>query len=63
MRRILAMRPPLIVASTRKLAIWNPATVALLQPVLASDYRQVLSVPRSNYRTVVFLRRDLPLNR
>ncbi|MBN2971308.1 hypothetical protein JW805_04675 [Roseomonas aeriglobus] len=62
-RRILAARPPLIVASTRKLAIWNPATVALLQPVLASQYRQVLSVPRSSYRTVVFLRRDLAVIR
>ncbi|WP_394653498.1 hypothetical protein [uncultured Sphingomonas sp.] len=63
MRRILAARPPLIVASTRKLAIWNPATVALLQPVLANRYRPVLSVPRSNYRTVVFLRRDLAVIR
>lgn len=63
MRRILAGRPPLIIASTRKLAIWNPATVPLLQRALHDDYRQVLSVPRSNYRTVVFLRRDLPLIR
>lgn len=63
MRRILAARPPLIVASTRRLAIWNPSTVALLQPALAAHYRPVLSVPRANYRTVVFLRRDLPFIR
>jgi len=59
MRRILARRPPVIVASTRKLAIWNPATVALLKPALSAHYRPILSVPRANYRTVVFLRRDL----
>ncbi|KQN25644.1 hypothetical protein ASE86_05385 [Sphingomonas sp. Leaf33] len=63
MRRILAARPPVIVASTRRLAIWNPATVPLLQRALRDDYRQVLSVPRSSYRTVVFLRRDLAVIR
>ncbi|MFD1786286.1 hypothetical protein ACFSC3_01750 [Sphingomonas floccifaciens] len=63
MRRILRTRPPVIVASTRKLAIWNPQTVAVLQPALAADYRPILSVPRTNYRTVVFLRRDLPVIR
>ena len=63
MARVLAARPPVIVASTRKLAIWNPSTVALLKPALAQRYRPILSVPRANYRTVVFLRRDLPVNR
>ena len=63
MRRILARRPSVIVGSTRKLAIWNPRTLALLKPALARDYRPILSVPRANYRTVVFLRRDLPVIR
>lgn len=59
-RRILSRRPPVIVASTRRLAIWNPASIAALKPALATQYRPVFSVPRANYRTVVFLRRDLP---
>lgn len=58
-RRILAGRPPVIVASTRVVKIWNPATVALVKPALARDYRPVFSTPRANYRTVLFLRRDL----
>ncbi|MHA6723337.1 hypothetical protein [Sphingomonas sp. RS2018] len=63
MRRILAARPPVIVGSTRRLKIWNPRTLAILRPVLARDYRIVFSVPRADYRTVVWLRRDLPLIR
>ncbi|CAN5630399.1 hypothetical protein BH10PSE14_BH10PSE14_22520 [soil metagenome] len=59
-RRILAQRPPVIVASTRKLAIWNQLSVDALREGLRG-YRPVLSVKRSNYRTVVFLRNDLPL--
>ncbi len=62
-RRILAARPPVIVASTRRLAIWNPASVAALQEALARDYRPVFSSPRNRYRTIVFLRRDLRFNR
>ena len=61
--RILARRPPVIVASTRRLAIWNPATAALIRPALAHGYRPVFSTPRANYRTVVYLRSDLPLIR
>ncbi|WP_326525602.1 ArnT family glycosyltransferase [Sphingomonas sp.] len=57
--RILAGRPPVIVASTRKMAIWNPQTLAVLKPALAQGYRPVYAVPRAGYRTVVFLRRDL----
>ena len=60
-RRILSHRPPVILSSTRRLAIWNPASVAELRPVLARDYRVVFSTPRENYRTLVYLRRDLPL--
>lgn len=59
LRRILAARPPVIVASTRKLAIWNPRTLAVLRPALRRDYRPIFSTPRANYRTVVLLRRDL----
>lgn len=59
-RRIVDRRPPVILASTRRLAIWNRASVATLRPVLARDYRVVFSTPRENYRTLVYLRRDLP---
>ncbi len=62
-RRILRRRPPVILSSTRRLAIWNRTSVAELRPVLARDYRVVLSTPRENYRTLVYLRRDLPLRR
>lgn len=62
-RRILNQRPPVILSSTRRLAIWNRASVAELRPVLAREYRVVLSTPRENYRTLVYLRRDLPLRR
>ncbi|WP_231731204.1 MULTISPECIES: ArnT family glycosyltransferase [Sphingomonas] len=62
-RRILRARPPVILASTRRLAIWNSASVAELRPVLARDYSVVFSTPRENYRTLVYLRRDLPLRR
>lgn len=61
LRRILATRPPLIVASTRRLGIWNPRTLPLLKAALRAGYRPVFSTPRAGYRTVVFLRRDLPL--
>lgn len=57
--RILARRPPVILASTRRLAIWNPASLAVLRPVLARDYRRVFATHRENYRTLVYLRRDL----
>jgi hypothetical protein len=59
-RRIFARRPPVIVGSTRTLRIWNPASLAELRPVLARDYRPVFVAPRSGWRTVVFLRNDLP---
>ncbi len=62
-RRILASRPPVIVGSTRRLAIWNPRTTAMLQDALARDYRPVFSTKRANYRTVVLLRRDLSFRR
>jgi hypothetical protein len=58
-RRILAQRPPVIVGSTRRLKIWNPATLAVLKPALARDYRPVFTTPRSGWRTVLFLRNDL----
>ena len=62
-RRILRRRPPVILSSTRRLAIWNQASLAELRPVLARDYRVVFSTPRENYRTLVYLRRDLALRR
>ncbi|WP_097063258.1 hypothetical protein [Sphingomonas guangdongensis] len=63
LRRILAGRPPVIVASTRSLRIWNPATLPVIRQALARDYRPIFSVPRSGWRTVVFLRRDRALSR
>lgn len=59
-RRILATRPPVIVTSTRQLEIWNPGSLAALKAAL-SDYRVIFDTPRSNYRTLVYLRRDLPV--
>lgn len=61
--RILAGRPPVIVATTRRLTIWNSVSRAELRGALARDYRPVYSVPRYHGRAVVFLRRDLPLRR
>jgi hypothetical protein len=58
-RRVLAARPPVIVTSTRRLAIWNPGSLAALKAALPG-YRVIYSVPRADYRTLVYLRRDLP---
>ena len=58
-RRILAARPPVIVTSTRRLDIWNPGSLAALKAALGG-YRVIYSVPRADYRTLVYLRRDLP---
>lgn len=57
-RRILANRPPVIVTSSRRLAIWNQGSIAALTATLRSDYRLVFSVARRDYRTLVYLRRD-----
>ncbi len=62
-RRILAGRPPVIVSSDRKLAIWNLGSVAALNRALGSDYRLIYTTRREYYRTRVYLRRDLPLRR
>ncbi|QNA84585.1 hypothetical protein G4G27_11740 [Sphingomonas sp. So64.6b] len=62
-RRILANRPPVIVASSRPLQIWNRESTTMVRNALASDYRLVFSTPRSNYRTLVYLRRDRPFRR
>ena len=59
--RILAARPPVVVASTQRIETWNRDTVALVKTRLARDYRAVFATPRSNYRTVAFLRNDLAL--
>ncbi len=59
-RRILAGRPPVIVASDRRLAIWNPGSVAALRAALR-DYRPVFRTRRASWSTIVYLRRDLPL--
>ena len=61
-RRILARRPPVIVSSDRRLAIWNLGSVAALNQAL-TGYRLIYVTPRENYRTRVYLRRDLPLRR
>ncbi len=58
-RRILFRRPPVIVGTTRRLAIWNPASLWAVRIALAADYRPVFSTPRAGWRTVVWLRRDL----
>lgn len=61
-RRILDRRPPLIITSDRRLAIWNLGSVAALHQTLG-DYRMIYRTPREDYRTLVYLRRDLPLRR
>lgn len=60
-RRILRRRPPVIVSSDRRLAIWNLGSVAALNDALRRDYRLIYTVPREYYRTRVYLRRDLPI--
>jgi hypothetical protein len=62
-RRILDRRPPVIVVSTRQLAIWNRGSVDALKAALRSRYRVVFSTPRAGYRTVVYLRNDRPFVR
>ena len=62
-RRILAARPPVIVTSTRELAIWNRGSIDALKMALRSDYRAVYSAPRARYRTIVYLRNDRPYRR
>jgi len=59
-RRIMAKRPPVIVTGSRPLAAWNVESLAIVSAALAADYRPVFSAPRSDYRTIVYLRRDLP---
>ncbi len=60
-RRILRDRPPVIVVSTRSMAIWNRGSIDALKVALRADYRPVFDAPRANYRTVVYLRSDRPL--
>lgn len=62
-RRILSRRPPVIVTSTRTLAIWNPASLAAVKSAMRRDYRRVWSTPRSGWRTVLYLRKDLSFRR
>lgn len=62
-RRIMATRPPVVVTTTRRLAIWNMGSRAALMAGLRRDYRVVYTVPRYHGRAVVYLRRDLPLIR
>ena len=59
-RRIIAKRPPVIVTGSRPLAAWNTQSLAIVSAALTADYRPVFSAPRSDYRTIVYLRRDLP---
>ena len=62
-RRILSRRPPVIVTSTRTLAIWNPGSLAAVKTAMRRDYRRVWSTPRSGWRTVLYLRNDLSFRR
>jgi len=62
-RRIIAKRPPVIVTGSRPLAAWNVQSLAIVSAALSTDYRPVFSAPRSDYRTIVYLRRDLPVRR
>ena len=59
-RRIIAKRPPVIVSGSRPLAAWNVQSFAIVSAALARDYRPVFNAPRNDYRTIVYLRRDLP---
>jgi hypothetical protein len=59
--RILATRPPVIVAPTRRQRLWNPRALQHLREALARDYRPIFATRRSKWETVVFLRRDLPV--
>ncbi|MEO6218603.1 MAG: hypothetical protein ABIO86_21430 [Sphingomonas sp.] len=59
-RRIIAKHPPVIVSGSRPLAAWNVQSFAIVSAALARDYRPVFSAPRNDYRTIVYLRRDLP---
>ena len=59
-RRIIAHRPPVIVMGSRPLAAWNEQSLAVVSAALSSDYRPVFSAPRSDYRMIVYLRRDRP---
>ncbi|PCD04633.1 hypothetical protein COC42_02155 [Sphingomonas spermidinifaciens] len=62
-RRILAVRPPVIVSSTRTLTIWNPASLAAVKAAMRRDYRRVWTTPRNGWRTVLYLRNDLSFRR
>ncbi|GAA0308117.1 hypothetical protein GCM10009087_17680 [Sphingomonas oligophenolica] len=59
-RRIMARRPPVVVIGSRPLAAWNEQSLAVVSAALARDYRPVFSAPRSDYRMIVYLRRDRP---
>ncbi|HTG37925.1 hypothetical protein [Sphingomonas sp.] len=58
-RRILRRRPPVIVTSTRELAIWNRQSLRAVKQALRCDYRRVWTTPRGQWDTVIYLRRDL----
>jgi 4-amino-4-deoxy-L-arabinose transferase-like glycosyltransferase len=62
-RRILSARPPVIVTSDRKLAIWNRGSFVAVKAALARDYRLIHAEPRAGWRTLVYLRRDRPFRR
>ena len=61
-RRIMGRRPPVIVTGSRPLAQWNEQSRHIVEAALARDYRPVFSAPRSDYRAIVYLRRDLPFH-
>lgn len=57
-RRILATRPAVLVASTVPLAEWNQASRAEFFASVRRNYRPIFSAPRDYYRIVVYLRDD-----
>jgi hypothetical protein len=59
----MARRPPVVVTGSRPLAAWNEASHAVVAAALARDYRPIFSAPRSDYRMIVYLRRDRPARR
>ena len=61
-RRIFATRPPVVVAVDRARDVWMRRSKAALRDGL-TRYRPVLAVKRYHYRTIVYLRRDLPVRR
>lgn len=57
-RRIMARRPPVVVTMDPPLSAWNASSLAVMQPLLAREYRLVLVRPREDSRLLVYVRRQ-----